>query len=176
MRGWLWIFAVWMVSPMALSYESWYAATEPGVIEVKEIPAAKLLVADDAPQRGEPFSRLFRYISKNKVAMTVPVESSLERNDMRFYVGTRDRPRDLPPADDVRIAEMPARLVVSIGERGSYSWANLREAEEKARAWLERHPEYQALEAPYAVFWNGPFVPGFLKRFEVHVPVKRVAH
>jgi hypothetical protein len=33
-----------LVVPMASSYETWYPATEAGVIEVKEIPAAKLMV------------------------------------------------------------------------------------------------------------------------------------
>jgi hypothetical protein len=27
---------------------------------------------------------------------------------------------------------------------------------------------------PYAVFWNGPYVPPFMKRFEIHVPVERL--
>jgi hypothetical protein len=176
MRHWLIVLALWMAAPMALSYESWYRATDPGVIEVKEIPAAKLMVAEDLSQRGEPFSRLFRYISKNNVAMTVPVESSMLRNDMRFYVGTKDRQRDLRSEGNVSITEVPARLVVSVGERGGYSSANLTAAETKARQWLDQNPQYRALDEPYAVFWNGPYVPGFLKRFEVHIPVQRVVN
>jgi hypothetical protein len=27
----------------------------------------------------------------------------------------------------------------------------------------------------YAIYWNSPFVPGFLKRYEVHVPVEPAA-
>lgn len=160
------------VSPMAFSYESWYRATDPGVVEVKEIPAAKLMVAE--PASGDPFSRLFRYISRNGVAMTVPVESSMQRNDMRFYVGSKDRPRDLRNEGDVQVVEAPARMVVSVGERGGYSWSNLREAEAKARQWLADNKQYRATGEPYAVFWNGPYVPPFMKRFEVHVPVERL--
>jgi hypothetical protein len=173
MRRYVLLFAMLIaVAPMAFSYESWYRATEPGVVEVKEIPAAKLMVAE--PASGDPFSRLFRYISKNDVAMTVPVESSMQRNDMRFYVGSKDKPRDLRNEGDVQVIEAPARTVVSVGERGGYSWSNLREAETKARQWLANNKQYKAVADPYAVFWNGPYVPPFMKRFEIHVPVERL--
>lgn len=161
---------------MALGTEAWYPATEPGTIEVKQIPAAKLMIAGNESMAGDDglFGRLFRYISKHDVKMTVPVETQLQRGEMRFYVGTRDAPRALRDDGGVRITEMPARMVASIGARGSYSGSNIREAEEQLASWLARNPQYQRLDEPYAVFWNGPYVPGVLKRFEVHVPVRRV--
>ena len=39
-------------------------------------------------------------------------------------------------------------------------------------AWLASQNAWRAAGAPYAVFWNGPFTPWFMKRFEVHVPVE----
>jgi hypothetical protein len=174
-RVFLFVLLLSWVPAMAFSYESWYRATEPGEIEVKEIPPAKLMVAD-SPSRGDPFSQLFRYISKNDVAMTVPVESSMQRFDMRFYVGTKDKPRDLRDEAGVKVLEAPARLVVSAGERGGYSSANLREAEDRVTRWLATNTQYRAVAEPYAVFWNGPYVPPFLKRFEIHVPVERIVN
>ncbi len=50
------------------STESWYAATEPGAIEVIEIPAAKLMVAARATAGDDSmFGRLCRFISKHDV-------------------------------------------------------------------------------------------------------------
>ena len=39
-------------------------------------------------------------------------------------------------------------------------------------AWLAARPDVEAAGAPYGVYWNAPYVPPFLKRFEVHVPVR----
>jgi hypothetical protein len=42
--------------------------------------------------------------------------------------------------------------------------------------WLERHADqWEAAGEPYAVFWNSPFMPGFLKRSEVHQPLRHRA-
>ncbi len=158
------------------STESWYAATEPGVIEVKEIPAAKLMVAASATAGDDSmFGRLFRYISTNNVKMTVPVEAQLAGNEMRFYVGARDAGRALRSDAGVEVTAMPARLVASIGARGSYSWGNIRAAEQQLNEWLTKNPRCQPIGPAYVVFWNGPNVPGIVKRFEVHQPVKMQA-
>ncbi|MFP4157510.1 MAG: hypothetical protein ACLFU4_07830 [Opitutales bacterium] len=45
------------------------------------------------------------------------------------------------------------------------------EAEAELRAWLEQNEEFHAAGEARGIFWNGPFTPGFLKRFEVHLPV-----
>jgi hypothetical protein len=143
------------------STESWYAATEPGVIEVKEIPAAKLMVAGSASDADDSmFGRLFRYISTHDVKMTVPVEAPLGRNEMRFYVGSRDASRALQS---------------SAGARGGYSGGNIHATAQKLNDWLTSNPRYRPAGEAYAVFWNGPYVPGIVKRFEVHQPVKMQA-
>jgi hypothetical protein len=161
---------------MAGNTQQWYAPTEPGLIEIKDIPAAKLMVAaSDAMTGGDGlFGRLFRYIDRHDVKMTVPVEAGIGGGEMRFYVGARDLPRDLHDDGGVRLVTAPARTVASIGARGGYSWQNIRAAEADLAAWLARRPQYRALEDPYVVFWNGPYVPGVMKRFEVHVPVRPV--
>jgi len=38
--------------------------------------------------------------------------------------------------------------------------------------WLAAQPTVEAAGEPYAVYWNAPYVPPFMKRFEVHVPVR----
>ncbi len=104
--------------------------------------------------------------------MMVPVEAPLGGNEMRFYVGSRDARRALQSDGGVQVTELPARLVVSAGARGSYSWSNIHAAEHKLNDWLTENPRYLPAAEAYAVFWNGPYVPGIVKRFEVHKAVK----
>ena len=39
------------------------------------------------------------------------------------------------------------------------------------KAWLAKRTDVKAAGEPYAVYWNSPFVPFFLKQSEVHIPV-----
>jgi len=161
----------------AMFYESAYQATPVGTIEVKELPPALNLVAatpgDYFPTAGAAFMKLFRYIRRNGVRMTVPVEADVTGCSMRFCVG-RGRAaaaESLRSADDVRVEPVAARTVVAVGLRGSYTDESFRDGVVRLRTWLAEHPEYVAGGEPYAVYWNGPYVPGFLKRSEVHLPV-----
>ena len=157
------------------SFEKAFKKTDVGAIEVKEIPPSRLLETASAGRYFDNndglFMELFRYIRQNGVSMTVPVEADLKDGAMRFYVGTKDADRDLPDAGKVRVKEMPMRQVVSLGARGTYSEKNFKEAEKKLLAWFAKNDQHRPSAPAYAVFWDGPYKPGFLKRFEVHVPV-----
>ena len=160
-----------------MAYESNYPPTEVGVIEVKELPPARVMEAaggnDYFENRNGPFMVLFDYIRANDLAMTVPVEADPRPARMRFFV-ERDRAVKLPStAGAVTVYERPAQLVVAIGQRGAYSRASYDEGLAKLRAWLAEHPEYEPSGEPYAVYWDGPFKPWFLKRAEVHIPLRR---
>jgi hypothetical protein len=162
----------------AMAYESNYPPTAVDVIEVKELPPARVMEAtggrDYFENRNEPFMVLFDYIRANDLAMTVPVEADTRPARMRFFV-ERDRAGELPSKDGaVKVYERPAQLVLAIGQRGTYSRESYDEGLAKLRAWLAEHPEYEASGEPYAVYWDGPFKPWFLKRAEVHIPVTRV--
>ena len=37
--------------------------------------------------------------------------------------------------------------------------------------WLSKNKQFSQNGDAYAVYWNGPFVPGFFKRSEVHIPI-----
>lgn len=39
--------------------------------------------------------------------------------------------------------------------------------------WLGRQPTAEAVGPAYGVFGNGPFLPGFMKRFSILPPVQR---
>ncbi|MCU0255042.1 MAG: heme-binding protein [Acidobacteria bacterium] len=74
----------------AMAYESNYPPTEVGVIEVKELPAARVMEsaggADYFEARNGPFMVLFDYIREHDLAMTVPVEADPRPARMRFFV------------------------------------------------------------------------------------------
>ncbi len=167
---------VFCMASTGSAYEAAYSKTPNGTIDIKTIPAAKLMVTD-APGdyfagNNDMFMRLFRYISANEVSMTVPVEAQVEKAQMTFYVGSSDIEKDLADQGDVKVVTVPERTVASVGIRGSYSKKNFEKNRDKLTSWLGQNPRYQAAGEAYAVYWDAPFVPWFMKHSEVHIPVK----
>ena len=147
------------------------------------------------------FNRLFRYISGNnaarqeiamtapvtqapagrgrgeKIAMTAPVNQVADGD--AFLVGfvvpakyTRDTvPQPLDPA--VKIREVPAQLTASWRYSGRWTEANFQAALAELRGVLKSRGLAVAGE-PVIARYNPPFMPTFLRRNEVLVPVRRV--
>ena len=162
-----------------MSYEAIYPRTPAGTIEIKTLPARKMLVAD-APgdpfaDRGAPFRKLFAYIRANRVAMSTPVEASAATNTLVFFVGCAQTNQPLASTAEVTVQTLPEITVVSIGLRGGYSRARFDQGLARLRKWLACQREWSASGEPYAVYWNSPFVPSFLKKSEVHLPLTRAA-
>ena len=168
-------FAALAVPAISLAYEKAFAQTDAGKIEIKTIPERTLIVAESESAYFEEnnglFGQLFRYIQDNDVSMTVPVKADINPGKMYFYVGTKDLAKDLKQTDSVKIVVEPERKVLSIGVRGGYSEKNYKEARDQLLDWLAASKEWQKSGAVYAIYWNGPYVPAFIKRFEVHIPV-----
>lgn len=59
--------------------------------------------------------------------------------------------------DRMELKTIPASRLIVSGSSGHY--------------FSENHPTHKASGEARGIFWNGPFTPGFLKRFEVHLPV-----
>jgi hypothetical protein len=164
------------VAPV-LGYESAFAPTEPGAFEVKTLPAARVLATGTSgtyfSNADGLFMRLFRYIDREEIPMTVPVEAVMEPAKMRFFLGKTPALRDdLAPAGEVFIEALEERVVASAGARGGYTAANFERVKKELEAWVAGRPDLAVAGEATAIFWNGPFVPGFLKRFEVHLPVR----
>ena len=164
-----------LVPSLGLAYEKAFEATDPGEIEIKTIPERTLIVA----RRGENyfeennalFGQLFRYIQDHNVSMTVPVKADIEPGKMYFYIGTEDLKKDLGNSGSVEVVTEPALQVMSLGVRGGYSQKNFEKARDKLLDQLALSKSWKMDGAVYAIFWNGPYVPFFMKKFEVHVPV-----
>ncbi|MFM1550124.1 MAG: heme-binding protein [Lentisphaeria bacterium] len=170
-------FPIFLLPMVTTAYETMYEKTEVGKIELKEIPGRIALEATTKSPyfQGDNnlFRTLFRYISKNEVAMTIPVEAEMKPGRMRFFLGRQDVAKKLASSDGVKVRNMTALTVVSIGIRGSYTNSRFKRYEAKLENWLSRNTEYEAVSDPYGVYWNSPFVPGFFKRSEIHVEVKK---
>ena len=158
--------------------ESAFNRTSAGKIEIKTIPEAKVIMSEMKGNyfntKNSLFRSLFNYIQDNQVSMTVPVEAEIDSSTMKFYLGAKDRVKDLPDKRNVRVVTVPGRTVASIGIRGAYSKSNFDKALEKLEIWLKDNKQYVKAGAAYGVFWDAPFMPWFLKRSEVHIPVRKI--
>jgi hypothetical protein len=158
------------------AYESMYEKTPVGKIMVLELPERLALEAKSGSSYFDAdnglFRKLFRFISSNDVAMTTPVEADIKPGKMRFFVGKKDMNKNLKSSNFVKLAKMPPRVVVSIGIRGGYSEKNFISNQSKLIEWIANNKKYEQNGPAYGVYWNGPFVPGFFKRSEVHIPIR----
>jgi effector-binding domain-containing protein len=169
------LLTILMLSSIAMAYDSVYPRAELDNIEIHKLPPARVLEAKTEGtyfnNSNGLFSKLFNYIKDNEIAMTIPVEGGFQPSSMRFYLGN-DAPRELEDTHKVSVVDLPERQVLRIGSKGAYSETNIMEALMKLESWLENQSQWLAHGAPYGVFWNGPITPWFLKRFEIHIPVK----
>jgi effector-binding domain-containing protein len=172
-----WIMLMISLPSEAQGTAKMYPRTPPGVIEIKTIPEARILVteADGSyfDESNQLFGRLFSYIKAHEIPMTAPVEGSLDEDArMTFYVGPQAGHEELDDQGKVRVLLLPERTVASIGARGSYKEKNVRKYLEKLESWLAEKPDHEVAGPAYSVFWNPPFIPWFLRHFEVHIPIR----
>jgi effector-binding domain-containing protein len=177
MKMFLWVaLALAVASAKLAAVSEAYPRTSPGDLELKTLPAARWMRTESstdyfAADNGL-FMKLFRYIDSNKIPMTAPVEAGIKPGTMVFYMDDASAKRaDLTETPQVKLSSVPERRVASIGIRGSYSRENYEEALTELRTWLAKRTDVKAAGEPYAVYWNSPFVPFFLKQSEVHIPV-----
>lgn len=165
-----------LICSLNMAAEEAFPPSPVGEPEIKTLPAGVLLKAS-APgryfdQSNRLFRPLFRYISTHDIAMTTPVEAQIDGAAMYFWVAPSQRTKVAGNEGGVEVLEVPERLVASLGARGGYTEENFAKIRDQLLAWLGQQPKVEVTGPAYGVFWNGPFLPGFMKRFEVHVPVR----
>ncbi|NBR69162.1 MAG: hypothetical protein EBT69_03135 [Verrucomicrobia bacterium] len=161
-----------------MAYEQAYPMTEPGVCEMKTLPAGVILRARTDGgyfrENNGLFRKLFETIQRNQIPMTTPVEAGIQPGTMVFYLDPASSKRgDLNLMDGVERKPVTERTVASIGIRGGYSRESFEKNQAKLREWLKAQSDWEAAGEAYAVYWNSPFVIWFLKRSEVHLPVRK---
>ena len=143
---------------------------------------------------NEAFGRLFKYISGNnkqqqKVAMTSPVgqEPMSQKIEMTSPVGQQKMDDNWvvsfmmpatftlestpePKDPNVYIREVPARHIAAIRYSGFWSEKSYRRNLEKLLGWITKSG-LSVVGEPIWARYNPPFMPWFLRRNEILVPV-----
>jgi effector-binding domain-containing protein len=150
--------------------------TPVGKIMIIDLPARTALEASTEKsyfsENNGLFRKLFKYINNNDISMTTPVEADIKPGKMRFFVGSDDKIKKISSSKDVVIRKLSPSKVVAIGIRGSYSEKKFRENKSKLTNWIKINKQYEPSGEAYGVYWDGPFIPSFFKRSEIHLPVK----
>lgn len=142
----------------------------------------------------QAFRKLFRYISghntaSQKIAMTSPVSQqsggqkiamtapvSQEQRDgqwaVSFMMPANFTPESTPqPTNpEVYLRSVPSRTIAAVRYSGFWSEEGYAEHKQKLSAWIEEQGWQQSGEAVWARY-NPPFMPWFLRRNEVLIPV-----
>ncbi|MEM6823451.1 MAG: heme-binding protein [Verrucomicrobiota bacterium] len=171
-------FLLIATSNCLMANETMFSPTAPNTIEVKKLPAMTAIrhTGDEKSYfegRGSLFMPLFRYIQKNDIAMTTPVETEIDPGVMMFYVGSDVDTGRLQSSEDVTIHKIPERLVLAVGIRGKYSEENYQSAYTNAQEWLSNQSTYKASGPPRMMYWDGPYKPSFLKKSELHITIEK---
>jgi effector-binding domain-containing protein len=189
---------LWAGNAMAVEEAKYNVLREEDGFELRKYEShilAETTVDGEFEDAGsEAFGRLFKYISgsnkqQRKVPMTSPVgqEPSSQKIEMTAPVGqqkqdgkwvvsfmmpasftleTTPQPND----PDVVIREVPARLIAAVRYSGFWSDENFRRNLAKLQDWIASN-RLTPLGEPIWARYNPPFMPWFLRRNEILVPV-----
>ena len=161
-----------------MAYDQAYPMTEVGVCEVKTLPEGTILRARTEGgyfrENNGLFRKLFENLQRNQIPMTTPVEAGIQPGTMIFYLDPVSANRkDLNLVGGVETKAVEKRTVASIGIRGGYSRESYEQHQTQLREWLKTQSDWEPAGEAYAVYWNSPFVIWFLKRSEVHLPLRK---
>jgi hypothetical protein len=186
---------------MAIEEPDFRVLERGGAFELREYAPhliAETSVQADFDRAGNvAFQRLFRYISGDntaaqKIAMTAPVTQSRPKGEkiamtapvtqvasdagylVAFVVPAKYTPDTVPQPTDpsVRIRAIPAQTVAAWRYSGRWTEENYEQHEDELRAAIKaRH--LKVAGEPILARYNPPFMPSFLRRNEVLIPVTR---
>ena len=109
-----------------------------------------------------------------KIAMTAPVgqEKSGDRWRITFVMPAKYALDTLPEPIDSRIElkQEPGRLMAAVRYSGTWSRKGYEENKERLLAWIQERGFKQTAEPVWARY-NPPFMPWFLRRNEILIPV-----
>ena len=164
------------LSTLSHAYQKAFQPTAANTIEIKEIDEKYLLIAQQDENyfksNNTLFRNLFRFISEYDIPMTTPVKAEINPGKMGFYISETDYNKSIDKQSKIKPTRELAYTVISIGKRGKYSENGFQDALTELKRSLKNEKKWEASGPAYAIFWNGPYVPIFMKRFEVHIPIK----
>lgn len=184
---------------MAIEETPYEIVKAEGSFEIRDYDSyilAQTFVEGDFEDAGsKAFKRLFRYISgenkaRTEIAMTAPVsQASGEKIEMTAPVGQEKSGEQwlvsfmmpasytmetLPVPDDsrVKLRQVPARRMVAARYSGFWSEKNYKKNKLKLENWIQKEG-LTVIGGPIWARYNAPFVPWFLRRNEILMPVSR---
>ena len=195
--------SIFGVFGIRLSEEAAYKTVDrvSSAVEIREY--APVMVAEvtlpkgDRQARNQAFRLLFDYISganktaagsdkvamtvpvaidePERIAMTVPVQTSPESGTMRFFLPakyTRETPPPEPTNTRVKVVALPARTIATLRYSGSG-----REATRKEQELLKalQGSTWRPVGRPYTLYYDPPFTIPFLRRNEAAVAVEKIS-
>ncbi|EEB77185.1 SOUL heme-binding protein [marine gamma proteobacterium HTCC2148] len=161
---------------------SWTLVDTVEKVELREYAPSIQAVTqlDHSGQTSAGFQRLAGFIfggneTGEKIAMTAPVEESLEANQplMAFTLPSEYELEDLPePADDsVQIQTVPGRTMAAIRFSGWATDGKVKRNTQQLIATLKQHG-IESVGTPSLNQYNPPWTPPFLRRNEIMVEVQ----
>lgn len=161
-----------------------------------QIVAETIVEANLEDAGSKAFSRLFKYISganqsQQKISMTAPVAQSKASKKISMTAPVSQEQMDsgswrvsfmmpaeytletlpVPENPKVSLREIPERDMAVIRYSGFWSEKNYQTHYLKLQAWLESRNLDKLGEAVWARY-NPPFMPWFLRKNEIQIPVK----
>ncbi len=143
-----------------------------GHVVTKRYPAYRAAITTN---RGMSFWTLFRHIKKNNVAMTAPVEMTLDRkmrNASMAFLYESLQQGETGEQGRVSVRDLKQTRVLSIGMRGRRNAKSIA----LAKALIDKAMNAHGLTVagPWRVLaYNSPMVSSSRQFYEVQVPVKR---
>lgn len=167
-----------------------------GSFELREYPPLLVAESFQTGERKDALNRGFRQLAgyifaksrggerismtapvvqdREQIAMTAPVvqdQNSRGTWRMRFIMPAKYSRATLPqPPDGVSIAEIPSRRVAAVKFSGSGEDSVLAAREAELRHWMSAK-ELQAVGGAEYAFYNSPFIPTFMRRNEILIPI-----
>lgn len=149
-----------------------------GQIQIAEYPQYRLArSAMGGRSQNGAFFTLFRHIQSNEIAMTAPVEMTMDGNsavDMAFLYGD---PKIGEAGQDGRVAvqDIEPMTVLTIGVRGGSRSDAMGDAIAELEGWIkENNATWERAGNARLMGYNSPMVPRNKQFSEVQIPVKRV--
>ena len=185
---------------MAIEEADYAVVEKEGDFELRQyelfIVAETIVDGDFSDVGNVGFRRLYDYISGNnqkkesismtapvtqearseKISMTAPVTQEREEGKWRitFMMPSQYTMKTLPePLDpNVKLKQESERSVAAIRYSGTWSQKRYREKEARLFEWIEKRG-FKAVGEPIFARYNPPFMPWFLRRNEVLIPVEQ---
>lgn len=154
--------------------EGFPPCTPVGEVEVKRYPPHRAAVTID---NGMAFWRLFAHIKKNHVAMTAPVEMTLDERGQRSvlmaFLYERPDQGTVGQQGSVEVRDQPGGWYASTGMRGPRTDQAMRAAQQRLQEWLTTQGDrWEIVGPPRLLGYNSPFVPRHQNYWEYQIPVR----